>query len=413
MASTPLYRHPQPEDLITSLDRPQMKLPPVEADRTSDASCATFSPDDLDRRALALEKVDGGSQRIDEIDFLKGFLTLKMAGSHLAFFAVPGFALMGKYGAFSFGLFLFLFGVGHGISSRTKSWRPMASLAFLFLIGGLLTVAFQVQQQGHGWSSLHMQAAILGGLWDALTLTRTLPMTEFIFPYLALGVAVVAAQRWIFPLTASRAQGLIALSILLAVAGEYLRTHAPMTAGGILFAHGFPVLQMAPVFAAGIVGGWLLRRPGVVDSVRKLATWPVLVAGIAIAMVCQETFVRPDLPVAWRASGQWSYIAMSIVLGVLSIQGLMVLMPYLPRGLAEFFQRSGKRAMLCLHMQGYGLPLVGIAVLALPSVTAQVAVGAGFLLVLAYFVGRKTIPSPVIHCEPAYVSTGTSSQSLP
>lgn len=335
--------------------------------------------------------------RLDEIDWLKGLLTLKMAGSHLAYFLIPGFALFGKFGAFSFGLFLFLFGLGHGLSSRAKTVRPLLGLVAVYLVGGVMTLLFAHWRDGGAMDGATLVGAASTAAWGALSLQTNLPMTEFIFPFIALGFAYVLLQRRFSAGSSGEALAWIGGALVVALAGTALKVLWPSAVGNMLYADGFPTLQMTPVFAVGLVLGRRLRDPGASMALRASAGWHAVGLCTMIMVLCQIAYVHNAKDVAWRASGQLSYVVCSVMLGLLAIQAAMVVGRYVPHVVSGFFSRVGRNALSSLQLQALGLPLVAFAAAEHGSQFVKVAMGAAFLVLVALVAGRRPAAAQPAH----------------
>jgi hypothetical protein len=321
------------------------------------------------------------NRRVEEIDALKGALTLKMAASHLGFFMIPGFTMFSRASVFTFGIFLFCFALALGLARRTFDWRLPARMAALLVVGGCMTLAFsELGRPDDGRR--------LGEIFACLSLSRHFPLVDFLVPFLLASILFVGFQRHLRELSAVGKQVVLAASIGLACVGTCLDLFGVGGPLSALWGEGFRALQSLPIFALGFLLGRTLREPRAVERLR--ATPP-----FAGALIFATTFLAGYLVAEvhnatqlWNLSGDLGYAFTASLVAAAAIQASAGVYPIVG-GVGKFLARIGRRSSRCLWLQLTGLPITGLIAQQIASDNVKTLLGAAFLALLAWLSSRE------------------------
>lgn len=304
--------------------------------------------------------------RIESLDGVKGFLSLKTAFSHAgSFVAIPLLPHLIGFGRdLTFPVLLFAFGIGTGISKRRKPLWPLVVLTLAYLFGSVVNEALIDRLVAMGYSGDH---PLVGGVFERLvsvaTLTRLAHFADFLQPYLFFLSLAILADRLRRPIRDWNPWLLLVISVAIHVGGLLLATtsyHGPMS---MLWSGGYRSLQYAPLFAMGVVFGahriqWL--RPTEMPWWRALLFCVLKVAAMK-AIVESVIAIRPMLGLhesLWKDGDMFAVLAGAIG-GYLMLSAYGDLKVALSGKVLPFFERVGRRTLISLSVQTVVLPLAG------------------------------------------------------
>jgi hypothetical protein len=340
-------------------------------------------------------------KRVESLDLMKGFLSLKVALSHLGFFlAVPALSNAIAQGrTITFPALLFAFGVGTGLSKRRKPAWPLVVLALTLVVGSVLREAYLDHRIALGIPS-HQHAMAGGHLvrsWHILTFAEVAHYADFLQVYVFfLGIALLA-DRLRRPLLTWNPWLLISGALGLHFLGQYL-LHAGITGpGSVLWSQGYRSFQFAPLFALGILVGSRWSRFFLTPERPKLQVFLSLVAKIVLLKVLDDgveilRFRLGDTGLMWRHGGLEQNIGGAVLaLIMLSASADLKALAWPPA--MRVFERVGKRTLLSLSIQMVALPLVGLAAVSLPGYSLRVclAVACWLLFVALIFNWHRVV----------------------
>lgn len=327
------------------------------------------------------------TQRLTEIDAIKGFLTLKMAASHFGFFLIPGLGLFTRASVFTFAIFAFCYAAGQAMSRRTKTWAPTGRLVAMYFVGGLLTYAFVVLgKDGRIDSVPHLVDRSLA----VLSLQSAFPLVDLLLPFIAVSALAVPLQGWLNTLDRRRVGLFVAASVWLCALGWLLDRTGYVGPGDRLFASGFRTLQSLPIFAAGFLFGRWVSSGGRLAGLRRVSPAVAVPGFVAVFGAASWVASIHNKTLMWNVSGDPGYALAGVVVAVAAIVAMASLHGRLG-WIEQAMVRVGQRAFRCLAIQMYGLPILATALLWVPSDAAKMAAGFAFIVGMA-FIATGGIP---------------------
>jgi hypothetical protein len=237
--------------------------------------------------------------RLDGLDVLKGLLLIKLCATHVGTDLGAGFASVTHlFGNWTFGTFLFAFGLGVGLSSRPPRAMLFLTLVALYFGQAVLTLA------------LHPSPTSAREAMDLITLAGSSKYVGFLLPYIVFsGLRVWAGARLFQIRPVHLAIGSIAAYGLGLLGHQF----APEGPGSVLWGH-FGPLTHAPLIAAGYLAAPWFKRTNFAAMSREKANELRVIVGLsflAVGVFAWSKYVgRED----FRGSGGVVYLFLSAAL---------------------------------------------------------------------------------------------------
>jgi hypothetical protein len=297
--------------------------------------------------------------RLGGLDLLKGFLTCKIAAAHL--FALAGFNVLyrpvsiGK--PFTFGVLLFAFGLGLGLSTRQRRVKPLVTLLAAYLFGSL--VIFVSLGQGR----MELSGITASELQGLATLRAATQYVEYVLPFAFYYSLVLLFQCLGIRLRVLPWFSLLSLGLLIHWSGVYLNRLAPGVPGSALYAEGFRTLQYAPVFFAGMAASQFRQWFTSAKNLKPLAIWTSIAAVVAVNFLSVNILIGLNLTLyKFRALGSLKACLAIVLISVVELMLAEALAArYTESPLIRYFSRVGRRLPTSLMVQVLTVPLVALA----------------------------------------------------
>ncbi len=308
--------------------------------------------------------------RLQVLDVTKGFVMIAMATRHCAFF-FSTYLLQLPFNLFDpyiFSTFLLCFGIGNGLSRRTKKPEVLGKLLIVYLIGGLPSAVVTYLLRNKEASVSMIPTIARDQLINAVTLQQRLTFADFLVPFIV-AFALFLGLQFLFRefnyLTVARAFG---ISTILYISGYLLVQIAPDSFFRDFYAQGFRCLQSIPIFITGVCLGLFLREKGRMPIIKMPILVLMNISFFALIFIADSKFQHQMYQGRiWKKSGELSYLLISIIVSVLLLFVIesIIKSKFMQNQLSlvlNFLENIGKKTMKCLWIQFLLFPLAGYVI---------------------------------------------------